>query len=64
MSPETGRKLGMPADTFVKQVWGELGKGKDQIIIGAIGDEKTFNEIIDKRRDGAEKLAAIMRSHH
>jgi len=64
MSPETGRKLGMPADAFVEQVWGELGKGKDQIVIGTIGDEKTFNEIIDKRRAGAEKLAALMRSHH
>lgn len=64
MSPESGRKLGMPVHTFVDETYRGLVSGSDQVIIGSIGPVDTFNEIIDKRRNAFQNLAKMMRGEH
>lgn len=61
MGEETGRKFGMPVDTFTEEAYKGLAAGHDQIVIGSIGPAGTFNEIIDKRRAAFESLARMMR---
>ncbi|KAI9836470.1 MAG: hypothetical protein M1819_001502 [Sarea resinae] len=63
MSPEIGRKLGMPLDAFTDEAYRGLASGSDQIVIGSIGPSDTFNEIIDKRRTTFENLSKMMRDH-
>lgn len=58
---EAGSKMGMPLDDFTKQVMEGLNAGHDQIIIGAVGDAKIFDEIVDKRRTLFENLAKMIR---
>lgn len=62
MGAETGRKLGMPLDNFTKIVMDKLNTGGDEIIIGGAVDPKIFDEVLTKRRELFEKLAAVMRS--
>lgn len=62
LGEEKGRAFGMPLDQFTDAAHKAFLEGKDQIIIGAIGPEDTFNEIVDKRRQGFENLAAHMRA--
>lgn len=64
MSPESGRKLGMPVHAFVDETYKGLVSGSDQVIIGSIGPADTFNEIIDKRRSAFQNLAKMMRGEH
>ncbi len=54
MGGERGRALGMPIDKFTDAAYRGLASGRDQIIIGSIGPEETFHEIIDKRRKPCE----------
>ncbi|KAL8730551.1 MAG: hypothetical protein Q9166_004005 [cf. Caloplaca sp. 2 TL-2023] len=58
-----GRQLGMPLDAFTEQAYRALAAGKDQIIIGAIGPEAEFNEMVDKHRAAAEGFWKIIQSH-
>ncbi|KAF7169689.1 hypothetical protein CNMCM5623_002353 [Aspergillus felis] len=62
MDEETGRKLGMPLDTFTELAFEGLVAGQDQIVIGSIGPAETFNAIIDQRRKAFEDLANLMRA--
>ena len=63
MGAEAGRKLGMPLDQFTEQAYKELVAGHDQIMIGSVVGmpPQEFNEIVEKRRAGAENLAKMMR---
>jgi len=61
MGPEVGRKLGMPIDIFTGAAYEGIVSGKDQIVIGSIGPEDTFNEIVDKRRTAFENFAKMLR---
>lgn len=63
MGEEQGRNLGMPVDKFTDTAYKGLVSGKDQIIIGTVGPEETFHEIVDKRRTAFENLAKIIRLH-
>ncbi|KAK5258268.1 hypothetical protein LTR40_008233 [Exophiala xenobiotica] len=63
MGEERGRALGMPIDKFTDAAFKGLTSGRDQTVIGAIGPEETFHEIIDKRRTAFENLAKMMRGH-
>ncbi|KAJ5261283.1 hypothetical protein N7478_011878 [Penicillium angulare] len=62
LGEEKGRAFGMPLDQFTDAAHKDLLAGQDQIIIGAIGPADIFKEIVDKRRQGFENLAAHMRS--
>ena len=64
MDHDTGRQLGMPAHTFVDEVFKGLESGSDQVIVGSIGPADTFNEIVDKRRNAFQNLAKMMRGEH
>lgn len=61
---DKGRSLGMPVDQFTDEAHKGLLNGEDQIIIGAVGPEDTFHEIVDKRRAAFENLAKLIRSAH
>lgn len=50
MGEEAGRAIGMPLTAFTDEAYKGLVEGKDQIVIGTIADEKTFHEVVDKRR--------------
>ncbi|KAL8709218.1 MAG: hypothetical protein Q9220_005960 [cf. Caloplaca sp. 1 TL-2023] len=59
---DRGRSMGMPLDAFTNEAYASLASGKDQIIIGAIGDAGTFNEMVDKRRAATEKFHDFLQS--
>jgi hypothetical protein len=61
MGEEKGRKLGMPLDAFTDAAYKGFVSGSDQIVIGSIGPEETFREIVDKRRTAFENLSNILR---
>ena len=61
MGEERGRQFGMPLAAFIDEAYKGLASGSDQTIIGAIGPNDTFHEIIDKRRTAFENLANRMR---
>lgn len=63
MGEEKGRALGMPLAEFCDKTYEGLAAGKDQIIIGSIGPQEKFMDIVDKRRGIFEFLANMMRSH-
>ncbi|KAL8683763.1 MAG: hypothetical protein Q9186_000249 [Xanthomendoza sp. 1 TL-2023] len=63
MGPEKGRALGMPLDAFCDLAYDGLAKGQDQVIIGSIGPEDEFLEIVNKRRGAFEFLAKMIRSY-
>lgn len=63
MGEEKGRALGMPLAQFCDEAYEGLASGKDQVIIGAIGPQEKFMDIVDKRRGTFEFLAKMMRSH-
>ena len=60
---ERGRALGMPLAEFCDKAYEGLASGKDQVIIGSIGPQEKFMDIVDKRRSTFEFLANMMRSH-
>lgn len=62
MGEDVGRNMGMPLDQFSAAAYQGLAAGKDQVIVGSIGPESTFNDIVDKRRTAFGTLAEIMRS--
>ncbi|KAL4945677.1 hypothetical protein BDV06DRAFT_219070 [Aspergillus oleicola] len=61
MGTQKGRNLGMPVDEFTDKAFEGLLEGKDQIVIGAIGEPGVFNGIVDKRREVFGGLARVMR---
>ena len=63
MGEQKGRAFGMPLDEFCNEAYDRLNSGEDQVIIGAIGPQEKFMDIVDKRRDTFELLAKLMRSH-
>ncbi|CAO1599144.1 hypothetical protein XANCAGTX0491_002886 [Xanthoria calcicola] len=62
MGQEKGRSLGMPLDQFCDQAYDGLAKGHDQVIIGSIGPQDNFLDIVVKRRGAFEVLAKMLRS--
>ncbi|PLB54530.1 oxidoreductase [Aspergillus steynii IBT 23096] len=64
MTPEVGRNVGMPLDQFVDQAFAGLQSGKDQVVVGSILAEDRFHEIVNKRREAFEELAAIFDKLH
>ncbi|KAK1142800.1 hypothetical protein N8T08_007234 [Aspergillus melleus] len=64
MTPEVGRNVGMPLDQFINEAFAGLLEGKDQVVVGSIGNAERFHEIVAKRREAFEELAAIFDSHH
>ncbi|KAL8939314.1 MAG: hypothetical protein Q9211_002794 [Gyalolechia sp. 1 TL-2023] len=63
MGQEKGRALGMPLDEFCDQAYEGLAKGQDQVIIGSIGPQENFMDVVNKRRGAFDFLAKMMRSH-
>ncbi|PVH72802.1 NAD(P)-binding protein [Cadophora sp. DSE1049] len=62
MTPEIGRKMGMPLQTFTEQAFTGLESGSsDQIIIGGPEPRETYLEVVEKRRGLMEGLAGMMR---
>ena len=55
-----GRKIGMPLDKFTDETWKGLESGTDQVIVGSIGQDERFNDIVNKRRAAFEDLAKVM----
>lgn len=53
----------MPVDQFTDAAYKGLASGADQVVIGSIGPEETFNEIINKRRTAFENLSKMLRGH-
>jgi len=63
MGEEKGRALGMPLAEFCDKACAGLAEGSDQVIIGSIGPQEQFMDIVNKRRGVFEFLAKMMRSH-
>jgi short-subunit dehydrogenase involved in D-alanine esterification of teichoic acids len=63
MGEEKGRALGMPLAEFCDKAYVGLSEGSDQVIIGSIGPQEQFMDIVNKRRGVFEFLAKMIRSH-
>jgi len=63
MGEEKGRQLGMPLDQFTDAAYRGIASGSDQVVIGSVGPEETFNDIINKRRTACENLSKILRGN-
>ena len=63
MGEKRGRALGMPLDSFCDQAYDGLAKGSDQVVIGSIGPEEQFLDIVNRRRGVFDFLAKMMRAH-
>ncbi|KAL8835770.1 MAG: hypothetical protein Q9176_006718 [Flavoplaca citrina] len=63
MGQEKGRSLGMPLGQFCDQAYDGLAKGQDQVIIGSIGPQDNFMDVVNKRRGAFDFLAKMIRSH-
>ena len=61
MTPEIGRKMGMPLQTFTEQAYAGLVSGDDQIIIGGPEPRDVYLDVVERRRGLMEGLAAMMR---
>jgi hypothetical protein len=64
MDAGTGRQLGMPVKDFVDEVFVQLNAGSDHVIVGSIGPEDNFNEMLKKRLVAFEWLAKALRARH
>ena len=62
MGPDKGRAFGMPADEFAERTYAKLITGTEQVIIGTIGEEKTYMSLIDTRMGLFEGLCGLMRT--
>ena len=62
MTPEVGRKVGMPLDQFIDEAFVGFQAGKDQVVVGSVADEKTFYEVLNKRRALFETLSKLLGS--
>lgn len=60
MSPKIGRSVGVPLDQFIDETFAGLLSGKDQVVVGSIGPVDLFHQIVNKRRESFEELAALM----
>ncbi|MCJ1234891.1 hypothetical protein MMC14_002855 [Varicellaria rhodocarpa] len=63
LGEQKGRAFGMPLDEFCNEAYDGLNSGKDQVIIGTIGPQEKFMDIVGQRRDTFELLTKLMRSH-
>lgn len=63
MGEEKGRAVGMPLAEFCDEAYEDLASGNDQVIIGSIGPQDTFMDVVNKRRGAFDFLAKMMRSH-
>ncbi|KAL8760224.1 MAG: hypothetical protein Q9199_000247 [Rusavskia elegans] len=63
MGQEKGRSLGMPLNQFCDQAYDGLAKGQDQVIIGSIGPQDNFMDVVNKRRGAFEFLAKMIRAY-
>lgn len=63
MGEEKGRALGMPLVEFCDKAYDGLVSGDDQIVIGSIGPQEKFMNVIHNRRSIFEFLAKMMRFH-
>ncbi|KAE8383007.1 CobW/HypB/UreG, nucleotide-binding domain-containing protein [Aspergillus bertholletiae] len=54
---KVGRKVGMPMDQFINEAFAGFQEGKDQVVVGSVADEKTFHEVLNKRRTMFENLS-------
>ncbi|PQE04510.1 oxidoreductase short-chain dehydrogenase reductase family protein [Rutstroemia sp. NJR-2017a BVV2] len=61
LTPAKGRQIGMPLATFTTQAYEALHSGSDTVIIGAIGDEQDFDEIVARRRRQFDGFAEFVR---
>jgi len=53
----------MPLDEFTEQAFDGLCSGEDTTIIGGVEPRATYLEIVNKRREMTESLAATMRKY-
>lgn len=61
MTPEIGRNVGMPLDAFTDEAFQRLMTGEeDHIVVGSIGPEEMFREVVGKRREVFTGLSKMM----
>ena len=63
MGPETGRAMGMPVAEFTEKAWAQLAAGNELVIVGSIGPEEPFLEMVKQRTKTFENLSDMMLGH-
>ncbi|SPQ24266.1 24ef7a7e-2341-47dc-8cb3-e8a86d3d2e6f [Thermothielavioides terrestris] len=63
MGPEVGRAMGMPVVEFVDRAWAQLATGSEHVIIGSIGPENEFLDLVSRRRKAFDALSDGMLAH-
>jgi hypothetical protein len=63
MGLEKGRALGMPLNEFTEKAWSQLASGTDHVIVGALGPDTAYLEMVNGRRNRFEALSNLMLTH-
>ncbi|KAL4913445.1 hypothetical protein BDW62DRAFT_192605 [Aspergillus aurantiobrunneus] len=61
---EKGAHIGMPLDKFTIEAFNGLQKGLDQVVVGQVGSNEVFHDILEKRRSEFENLAVMWHKQH
>ncbi|KAK4041539.1 hypothetical protein C8A01DRAFT_14718 [Parachaetomium inaequale] len=63
MGPEIGRAMGMPVSEFTDKAWAQLAAGNELVIVGSMGPEERFLEMVRMREKAFEDLSDLMLAH-
>jgi hypothetical protein len=55
--------MGMPVDEFTEKAWAQLAAGNELVIVGSIGPEKSFLEMLRLREKAFEGMSDAMLGH-
>ncbi|KAJ9143056.1 Short-chain dehydrogenase reductase family [Pleurostoma richardsiae] len=63
MGEERGRSFGMPVAEFTKQAYAQLAAGAEHIVVGSIGSQDSFRELVDLRKKHFDELNKLQMAH-
>ncbi|KAK1468389.1 hypothetical protein CMEL01_00156 [Colletotrichum melonis] len=63
MGKEKGRSMGMPVDAFTNETYKQLVSGTEHILVGSVGLEEPFLQLVKARQKQSDDLSKFMLSH-
>ncbi|KAG7081114.1 short-chain dehydrogenase reductase family [Colletotrichum scovillei] len=63
MGEEKGRSMGMPVDAFTNETYKQLVSGTEHILVGSVGPEEPFLQLVKARQKQSDDLSKFMLSH-
>ena len=64
MGEEKGRAMGMPLAQFTDDAYQGLASGKDTVVVGGLGPNPAFHQLLEKKNEAFMTLTEMMRGMH